>query len=148
MERIELVKTLLLERRTAARSIRKVLECEREYLPGHSLAMQEAHFISAIGDSGATGTEVANQLKTSLSAVSQIASRLEKKGYITRSKAHGDKRQTLFFLTDLGIALKKAHDAFDSVTYEKISQRLSIYSEEELLYLIEYEKRAAKMYGI
>lgn len=148
MERIDLVKSLLLERRTAARSVRKVMEREREYLPGHSLAMQEAHFISSIGDEGITGTEVASRLATSLSAVSQIANRLEKRGYITRSKAHSDKRQTLFFLTDLGRELKKAHDEFDSRAYERISQRLSAYSEEELLYLIEYEKLAARMYGI
>lgn len=148
MERIDLVKTLLLERRKAVRSVRKVLETEREYLPGHPLVFQEAHFISSISEQGTTGTEIANIMSTSLSAVSQMANRLEKKGYIFRQKAAEDKRQTVFYLTETGKALKEAHDAYDEDAYARINQRLAHYSEEELLYLIQWERNAASMYGI
>ena len=148
MDRIELVKRLLFERQKAAKQLRRFNETKREYLPGMALLMREIHFLSAIVPDGTTGTEIAERLETSLGAVSQVANRLEKEGYITRMKVKEDKRQTLFSLTETGKALKEAHDRYDNIGYENMSRKLSEYSEEDLEYLIEYEKKAGVLYNI
>lgn len=147
MERTELVKRLLLERQKSAKQLRRFMETKREYLPGMSLLMKEAHFLSAVGDNGATGTEIAECMETSLGAVSQLANRLEKEGYITRMKVKEDKRQSLFLLTERGKTLRQAHDQYDEIGYTRMSEKLSRYSDVELEYLIEYEKLAGLIYG-
>lgn len=147
MERIELVKRLLLERQKSAKQLRRFMETKREYLPGMALLMKEAHFLSAIGDEGATGTEIAERMETSLGAVSQLANRLEKEGYITRMKVKEDKRQSLFLLTETGKTLQEVHDRYDETGYKRMSERLSRYTDEELENLIEYEKIAGIIYS-
>lgn len=148
MDRIELVKRLLLERQKAAKQLRRFMETKREYLPGMPLLMREIHFLSAIDPDGTTGTEIAERLETSLGAVSQLANRLEKEGYMTRTKVKEDKRQTLFSLTETGRALKEAHERYDEIAYANMSRNLARYNEDELLELIEYEKTAGSIYNI
>lgn len=139
--RIQLIEQLVSENRKTAIAHTQYIACNREYAPGESLYMREVHFIVAVGlGDGKTMSELADTLEVTAGAVSQLAARMEKKGYVVRMKAAEDKRQTIARLTEKGIALYKEHTEYDRENYRKISEILREFSDEELKKILHYEQ--------
>lgn len=147
MTRIMLVAELIQETRRLSMTHVHYLSTPREYTPSAGLFMREVHFVMEIDpETGSTGTEIANKLCVTLGAISQLATKLEKKGLITRSKSPEDKRQTVFLLTPVGQELRQQHIAHDEAAWGRISENLSAFDDEELKKIIEYEKIIEKSF--
>ncbi len=141
MDRTALVAQLVNEKHRATVAHMTYLSNPREYAPGKELYMREVHFLMAVSpEESTTASELAAALDVTLGAVSQMAARLEGKGFITRTKDSKDKRQTLVTLTDTGRALRERHQAYDNACFEEISALLSRYSDEDIKALIAAEK--------
>ena len=86
-QRIKLIGKLLHQQGNTARAFVQYMDSDREYTADDKLYMREAHFVIAIGPGeGRTMSEIAREMNVTQGAVSQIASRLEKKGYVCRRK--------------------------------------------------------------
>ena len=141
MDRIKLVQKLLREHtRTAATTV-NFSEKPRKYTEDDILYMREVHFVIEISSmENPTMSEVATRLNVTQGAVTQMATRLEKKGYVIRVKDDQDKRVTTIALTEKGQKLCREHIAFDQQEYQKIGDILHEFSDEELEKLIRYEQ--------
>ena len=149
MDRIELVRKLLLASSAALITQTGYLERPRNYTAGDSLYMLEVHFIVAVGPgSSPTMSEMARRLDVTQGAVSQTAARLEKKGYVTRAKAEGDKRLTTVSLTPKGEALCQEHIAYDQERYRMVSEFYQEFTDQELERFIAYEEKKRAMFTI
>lgn len=147
MNRIELVKKLMVEGRKAAILQASYNERRREYAPGDLLSMREAHFIQAVGLSDApTMSEMAHRLDVTQGAVTQMASRLESKDFVVRSKDTDDKRQTTVTLTEKGRQFCASHTQYNAKQYAAISNWLGEFSDEELALFARYEQSKQAMY--
>ena len=74
-------------------------------------------------------------------AVSQIASRLEKKGYVCRRKNEENKRQIIAFLTEKGEQFYTEHQRYDESMHRQMDEiALNRFNEEELQCIFEYEQ--------
>ena len=103
MERIELIQKLMKEHTRSAAVTVSFLDKPRKYGMENSLFMREVHFVVEIGPEGSpTMGELAQRLNVTQGAVTQMAIRLEKKGYVARAKDAGDKRVTTGSLTEKG----------------------------------------------
>ncbi len=141
MDRVELVGQLLRECTLSAAVVTGFLEKPKKYAADDSLYMREVHFLVALGPKDQpTMSEIANQLGVTQGAVTQMVTRLEKKGYVVRSKSSHDRRQTTVSLTEKGKALCAEHIAYDRQEYIKTSEKLIDYSNEELQKFIRYEQ--------
>lgn len=147
MNRIELVQQLLRECIRSAALVDAFLEKPRKYAPDDNLYMREVHFVVAVGpDRSPTMSEMARSLNVTQGAVTQMVSRLEKKGYVVRSKSEGDKRMTTVSLTDRGRQLYENHLIYDQKKFAFSSEYLGEYGDEELEQLIEYERRIQQLF--
>lgn len=141
MDRILIVEQLMHQKHRTTTAHEQYLSTLREYLPGSKLYMREVHFVSAASpDSLVSIADIAQKLEVTPGAVSQLASRLEKKGYITRQQNDSDRRQTLVALTEIGKALYEHHAAFDFARIKEFSNMLEQFSEEDLLKFQTYEE--------
>ena len=87
----------------------------RDYGTGEFLTMVEIHTLTSIEENpGITITKLAKLWRKTKSAISQMVSRLEKKGYIYREKYSEDSKQVLIYATEEGVKLSKAHKAYDN----------------------------------
>lgn len=147
MERIELIESLLDEKRKTTTAHMQYLTKTHEYLPGEELYVREAHFILAVHPQGEnTMSELASRLDVTQGAATQLASRLEKKGYICREKSREDGRITIVTLTEKGKTFYQAHTSYDRVRHQEISDYLMNYSDEQLAFLAEYEKKIRMLF--
>lgn len=141
MDRVELVRKLLRECISSAVVVNGFLNKPRKYSIDDSLYMREVHFLVSLAEKDQpTMSEMASHLNVTPGAVTQMVSRLEKKGYVIRSKASDDKRQTTVSLTEKGRVLCDEHIAYDQMKYAYISDVLTGYSDEDLERLIQYEQ--------
>ena len=143
MDRIKLVKKILHECTESAVVVTGFLEKPRKYsqYDEENLFMREVHFLVALGnDEQTTMSEMAERLNVTRGAVTQMATRLEKKGYVIRTKDQKDKRQTTVLLTKKGKALCAEHINYDQQEYCLVSELLSEFSDEDLVKIIRYEQ--------
>ena len=141
MDRLDLVRRILREHNTTSAVTVNYFERPRKYAEDDSLYMREVHFVVEIGSMGnPTMSELANRLNVTQGAVTQMATRLEKKGYVIRTKDTQDKRVTMISLTEKGKVLCREHIAYDKKEHEVISEHLQDFSDEELEKLIRYEQ--------
>lgn len=141
MDRIQLTQALLTESRNTAFAQVAYFERPREYAPEASLYMREIHFLVAVGpDAHPPMSEMARRLNVTQGAVSQTVGRLEKKGYVVRTKDPADRRITLVSLTEQGRKLCLEHASYDHHQYERVSQELAEFSDEELALFIRFER--------
>lgn len=141
LNRLALIQKILREHNTTSVATVNFFERPHKYTEDDSLYMREVHFIVEIGSMDSpTMSEVANRLNVTQGAVTQMATRLEKKGYVIRHKCSQDKRVTTISLTEKGKVLCEEHIAFDKKEHTDISERLKDFSDEELEKLIHYEK--------
>lgn len=140
-DRIALLQDLILQNRKTTFIHMRYLSRSREYAPGEELYMREAHLIMAIGLNGAaTMALLAQKMETTQGAVSQIAARLEKKGYILRARSPDNWRVMTASLTEKGKALYEQHSQYDAGRYARISKCFEAFSDEELQLFARYEK--------
>ena len=115
----------MLQKRATTEAYGQYISALREYLPGSNLYMREVHFIAAASPTQAISiAQIAHKMEVTPGAVSQIAARLEKKGYITRCRAPGDRRQILVSLTEDGRRLYAWHEAYDRRCMEEFAQHM------------------------
>lgn len=147
-ERLNLVYRLLGAKVQASQAISGYLSAGRNYSPG-VLYMREAHFIMAVppGESK-TMSAVAEALAVTQGAVSQIASRLEKKGYIARTRTPEDRRVVLVSLTAAGEEFYRRHIQYDTQEFQNIEEKVTKrYTDAELKLLLDYENRMAALFA-
>ena len=141
LDRLALVQKILRAHNVTSVATVNFFEKPHKYAADDSLYMREVHFVVEIGSMGApTMSEVANRLNVTQGAVTQMATRLEKKGYVIRQKDTQDKRVTTISLTEKGKILCEEHIAFDKMEYANVSEMLKEFSDEELEKLIRYEQ--------
>lgn len=142
MDRLKLIEKLLWECTTSATTISDFMNRPRKYAADDSLYMKEVHFVMALGSRERSSmSEAAELLNVTPGAVTQMAAKLEKKGYVIRLKSSQDKRQTILSLTEKGKALCADHIAYDREEHLSVSEKLEEYSDSELEDLIRYEQR-------
>ena len=141
--RVKLISALLEEKARASDAFTRYITTPRVYEGGGGelLYMREAHFILAVGPGeGRTMSEIAQALGVTQGAVSQLAARLEKKGYILRRRTPENHRQVLVTLTPLGEEACRTHQNFDDAQYAQMDRDcFSRFTEEELRKFWEYE---------
>ena len=133
LDRIELVRQILRECTESSAAVNRFLETPRKYTAEDNLYMREVHFVVAVGPEGSpTMSEMAARLNVTQGAVTQMVTRLEKKGYVVRTKALFDKRQTMVTLTDRGRGLCADHLDFDKSEHLLASEILGEFPDEDL----------------
>lgn len=109
------------------------LSSTSDYGTGNMVSMVEVHTLTQIYDNpGITVTQLANYWKRTKSAVSQTVSKLEARGFITRTTSETNKKVYELYVTEEGKKLSAAHKAYDLV---EISHTL-----EDLLKTCTYEE--------
>jgi len=123
----------------------------REYLAGYPVYMREADFLEELdrADSpdGVTMGTMASLLGITQGAVTQIATRLMKKGFVTKFRSKEDRRCIRVTLTQLGKEIALAHRAYEDHMYEELLVPLfEKTTEEEIQLLIYYEELVGKIF--
>lgn len=140
-ERVALLQELMQQRRKSTATYMKYLSRIREYAPGERLYMREVHMIMFIGPQGsATMASLAEKMEVTQGAVSQIAARLEAKGYIRREPCADNRRITAAYLTEKGRDMYQKHQEYDFKQYARVSPYFECFSEEELRLFEKYEQ--------
>lgn len=97
----------------------------QDYGTGELINMVEVHTLTAIDENpGINISELANMWNRTKGAISQTATKLEKKGYIERRKQDGNAKSVQLFPTEKGIQLSRAHKRFDAVEVSKTLDEL------------------------
>ena len=147
MDRLALVQRILQEHNSTSVATVNFFEKPHKYAEDDSLYMREVHFVVEVGSMGTpTMSEVANRLNVTQGAVTQMATRLENKGYVIRQKDNQDKRVTTISLTEKGKLLCDEHIAYDRKEFVEVSEMLKEFSDKELEKLIRYEKIMCEMF--
>lgn len=140
MERIELIQKYIKEKRNTTIVHEHFLNTLRAYAPGTDLYMREIHFlVAAETDRPVSISFLAQKMEVTLGATSQMATKLEKKGLITRFPDPEDRRRTMVALTENGVHLRQQHLEYDQTQMTKISKLFSSFSDDEMNRLIEAE---------
>lgn len=141
LNRIDIIPELLKAHREATAATVNFLEKPRKYAENDTLYMREVHFVMEVGSAdNLTMGDVARRLNVTQGAVTQMAVRMEKKGYVKRSKQSTDKRLTTISLTEKGKQLCENHVVYDRKEHQIISEILADFTDEELLKIIRYEQ--------
>ncbi len=97
----------------------------QDYGTGEMINMVEVHTLTAIEDHpGVNVSELALMWNRTKGAISQIATRLENKGYIERRKNPDNAKIVELFPTERGVRLSQAHKRYDSVEVSKTLDEL------------------------
>ena len=143
MERDELIRALASAAKQTALRFHEYDRIPHEYLEGHTVYMREADFLELVGDSGISIGQAAQKLRVTHSAASQIATRLEEKGYITKQRTKGDRRVGHVTCTALGQAIRAAHANYEERIYQQMAFAFADLDAETLSRLIRFEKEIA-----
>lgn len=147
MDRIEQIRELVTEIRKVTLTHSKYMSIERDYFEGERLFMREAHMIVEVGEmQQPTMSELAQRLDVTPGAVSQLAVRMEKKGFIKRIQDTEDKRQNIVCLTEKGMEFFQHHKAFGEEQYRKADKILAEYSMEQLEEFIRFEEKVNQLF--
>ena len=128
MDRITLFKQYLDEKHNTTIVHEHYLNTLREYAPGTDLYMREMHFIiSADPENPVSISDLASSLDVTLGAASQMATKLEKKGLVSR-------------FPESGARLFQEHLEYDRRSLMSMSDMFHDFSDEEVMKLIEAER--------
>lgn len=127
------------------------LMAEYDSLPhyyGQTVLYQaEAYIINSIGQTpGITTTEIADALKKTTSACSQIVSKLVSKGLVEQIRNKQNKRQYNLQLTPDGRQVYEDHIAFNKYCQQMTFEMLSQFSDEELAHHVMVQRRINEAY--
>lgn len=147
--RLSLINEILGAKQISSQLFVQYITANHEYGDGGVLHMREAHFIVAVGlGEGKTMSEMAEAMSVTHGAVSQIATRLEKKGYILRRQDANDRRQIVVALTEKGKAFYHEHLEYDRTEFALIDRDyLSRFTDDELRLFLEYETIMARHFA-
>ena len=99
---------------------------------GEKLYASEIHTIEAVGkDNGHTVTGLSEYFMITKGAVSQIISKLYKKGYIEKTTLKGNEKEIILKLTEKGWKAFDYHEKLGESVMSEILQIKSKYSESE-----------------
>ncbi len=113
-------------------TVYKYQSTPRTYGTEELLYMREAHFIDVLGGGELDMGQIAEKLEVTGGAASQIASRLEKKGYIIRKKDASDSRHITCVMTEKAQKALAFHREKDRDAYERFEEFMEEFTEEEL----------------
>ena len=83
----------------------------------------QIHMIEAIGKGkGKTVTALSKYFMVTKGAISQIVSRLNKMGYITKTKRIGNGKEIILELTEKGRQAYRMHEKYNESTIAELSQ--------------------------
>jgi DNA-binding MarR family transcriptional regulator len=100
-----------------------------------SLYPSEIHTINVIGENeGINVTDLSDKLGVSKPAISQILSKLEKKGLVKRYKSSGNDKETLSQLTKKGKTAFGAHKEYHAKMDREIIEMFKKMSPEEFAF--------------
>lgn len=132
-------------------TFRSILKVEEKMLCSGgkmNLSISEIHLLEAvsnIGGDGATISALAAALDIGLSSVTIAVNKLEKKGYVTKTKGVEDGRTVYVTLTPPGEKVSRVHAAFHKRMIRSITGNMNEHEEETmykmLVNLNEYFKR-------
>lgn len=120
----------------------------RTYGTEEKLYMREVHFIDILGNGEMEMGQIAERLDVTNGAVSQIASRLEKKGYVIRKKEASDSRHIICALTEKAEKALEQHSKMDVFAYKKFDAIMEEFSEEELVVCDRFLNRIRDFYNM
>lgn len=99
---------------------------QHNYGVGIPINMVEVHTLTAIEENpGITVSQLASLWQRTNSALSQTATKLEKKGYIIRRKDPNNARNVHLYATKEGTELSLAHKSYDVLTVTQTLHELS-----------------------
>ncbi len=109
--------TRLILNELLAKNFKDILKIEELILKGYevssNLTMPEIHTIESVADhAGELMSEIAKDLKITISTLSITINRLLEKGYISKVRQESDRRSVTLELTDKGKAVNKVHKKF------------------------------------
>ena len=94
-----------------------------DYNTGIPLHRAEIHVIQAIGQNpGINISELAQVMNVTKGAISQIVTKLERKGLVRKSRFDTDNREVVALLTDLGWKGYHNHEEFHAQAYHAIRE--------------------------
>ncbi|MDO5147132.1 MAG: helix-turn-helix domain-containing protein [Eubacteriales bacterium] len=113
---------------------------EHNYGNEQFLTMVESHTLTYIEDHpGITVTELSAYWKKTKGYISQIVSKLEKKGFISKEKENGNAKSIHLYITDYGLELSHAHKLYDVLDITKTISQLQkecTYAEIDTFYKV------------
>ena len=141
----------LLEQIWAAQDTAYDLMSEYDSLPhsyGENVLYQaEAHLIDRIAlHPGVTVTDLANMVRKTPSACSQLVRRLRDKGWVEQVRNAENNRIYNLYLTESGKQVYQAHTAFNQSCQEATFQLLSNFSPEELEHHLMVQRKLNEAY--
>lgn len=97
----------------------------KDYGTGIEATMAEVHMLTYIEEHpGIANAELVRHWKKTKGAISQIISKLEKKGLVERANPNGNNKELRLFPTPAGIELSLAHKSNDVVYMTKVADTL------------------------
>jgi len=104
----------------------------RDFGTGDLLFSAEMNVIMVIGEESTDNiTEIANKLRVSKSAVSQIVNKLEKKKFIKRYKARDNNKEVLLQLLDKGKMALEEHRRYHAILDAPLIKRMMTWTPEQ-----------------
>ncbi len=103
----------------------------------HNLCHSERHMLDKIGDNtGMNVTEFAAAAGVTKGAISQLVTKLEKKGIVRRYKKSTNDKEVFLELTKSGQEVYKKHKKINERTIQPLNEELSKHSDEEVEFLL------------
>jgi DNA-binding MarR family transcriptional regulator len=103
----------------------------------HNLYHSERHMLDKIGEhAGMNVTEFATAAGVTKGAISQMVSKLEKKGIVRRYKKSTNDKEVFLELTKTGQEAYRQHQEVNKETIKQLDNELSKYSDEKVEFLI------------
>ena len=103
----------------------------------HNLYHSERHMLDKIGDNaGMNVTEFAVAAGVTKGAISQLVSKLEKKGIVRRYKKSTNDKEVFLELTKTGQEVYRQHKEINKQTIKPLDDELSKHSDEKVEFLL------------
>jgi DNA-binding MarR family transcriptional regulator len=103
----------------------------------HNLYHSERHMLDMIGDNtGMNVTEFASAAGVTKGAISQLVTKLEKKGVVRRYKKSTNDKEVFLELTKSGKEVYQKHQEINEQTMKPLFEELSKHSDEKVGFLL------------
>jgi len=118
----------------------------RDFGTGDLLHPSEIHTLQAVGDQEKVNiTGLAKSLGITKSGVSQMVSKLEKKGLIKRWRKPGNEKEVLLKMTEKGEVAYEGHETLHRQIREIINEELDNYDDSNILLLVRFLSRIEEL---
>lgn len=118
------------------------IETERtpkDYGTGHLIYHSEINLLNAISQyPHLNAIDLADKMGVTRAAITQMAKRLEERGFIIRYAKAGNKKEKFFQLTEVAQAIKAGHDSYHQEANVQICAYLKTLEEQEILIIMDF----------